>query len=237
VSDNDEVFTFHPDGSMTQGPPEFTTAEFVNDVTQTEARAVAKGDNPNRLLYVTGSLEQDVRISGKPTVELTITPHGDRGQVGVALVDYGTAVRVADDGLGNKTLETESCWGESTSYDDACYFDSVENLVSTELGVIGRGWARLTANQSNTLTVDLAYNDVVVPAGHQLGLAIFAASPEFVLSWDFRNTPYSVELGVSSLTIPVVGDIATAGNAGDLSQVPAHVPPWTLPNPAELRVP
>ena len=36
------------------------TAAFVNSPSQSEAEAVAKGDNPNRLLYVTGSLADDV---------------------------------------------------------------------------------------------------------------------------------------------------------------------------------
>ena len=42
----------------------------VHEQTRTRARrtAVAKGANPHRLLYVTGSLDQDLRISGEPTV-------------------------------------------------------------------------------------------------------------------------------------------------------------------------
>lgn len=239
ASDNDETFTFHADGSMTPGPPENGTGTFVNNPNQSEAQAITRGSNPNRLLYVTGSLEQDVRISGEPTVELTITPHGSVGQVGVALVDYGTEVRVRDDGAGNKTLDTQSCWGKSTSYDDACYFDSVENLVSTPLAVLARGWARLTGNDENRLTVDLAYNDVVIPAGHQLGLAIFAASPQWTVTLDNRATQYSLDLRTSSLTLPVVGAMSLAGNGGDLSQVPAHVPPETVPSPPppETRLP
>jgi X-Pro dipeptidyl-peptidase len=164
-------------------------------------------------------------------VQLTITPHGSSGQVGVALVDYGTQVRVRDDGEGNKTLGTQSCWGESTSYDDACYFKSVENRVSTPLAVLARGWARLNGGQSNTLTVDLAYIDVVVPKGDQLGLVLFGASPQWLVTIDGSTSQYDVDLGASSLTLPVVGSVSFAGNAGDLSQVPREVPAWVLPNP------
>ena len=89
-----------------------------------------------------------------------------------------------DNGEGNKTLSTQSCWGESTSYDDACYYDSVEDTLSTPLAVLARGWARLEGNQANTLTVDLAYNDVEIPDGHQLGLAIFGASPNWLVTLD-----------------------------------------------------
>jgi X-Pro dipeptidyl-peptidase len=232
VFDDRETLTLHADGSLTPDPPEAGTASFVNAPGQSEAEAVAKGPNPNRLLYLTGSLVDDVRITGEPTVELTITPQGAVGQVGVALVDYGTQVRVKDDGAGNLTLGTQSCWGQSTQFDDACYFDSVENQVSTPLAVVARGWARLTGNQSNALTVHLAFNDVVIPAGHQLGLAVFGSSPSWLTNLDTHATPYSVNLGLSSLSLPVVGSVSFGPNAGDLGQVPAVVPSGTLPTPS-----
>jgi X-Pro dipeptidyl-peptidase len=239
VFDNQERLTFHADGSLTSGPPETGTATFTNDPNQSEAEAIAEGDNPNRLLYLTGSLQEDVRLSGEPTVNLKITPQGAVGQVGVALVDYGTQVRVKDDGEGNKTLGTQSCWGASTSYDDSCYYDSVENQLSTSLAVLARGWARLTGDQANTVTVHLAYNDVVIPAGHQLGLAIFGASPDWLVNLDTHATPYAVDLATSSLTLPLVGSVSFGPNAGDFSQVPRRIPPGTLPTPAspEARLP
>ena len=239
VFDNRETLTFHTDGSLTPDPAESGRDGFINDPGQFEAEAVAKGPNPNRLLYLTGSLTQDVRITGQPTVKLTILPKGSVGQVGVALVDYGTQVRVRDDGEGNVTLGTQSCWGESTPYDDACYFDSVENQVSTSLAVLARGWARLTGNQPNTLTVHLAYNDVLIPAGHQLGVAIFGASPEWLVNLDNQATHYSVDLATSSLVLPLVGSVSFGPNAGDLSQVPEHVSLDTLPTrePPASRIP
>jgi X-Pro dipeptidyl-peptidase len=239
VFDRSETLTFHADGSLTPDPPENGTVEFINDPGQSEAEAVAKGPNPNRLLYLTGSLSQAVRITGESRVKLRILPQGSVGQVGVALVDYGTQVRVRDDGEGNITLGTQSCWGESTPYDDACYFDSVEDLVSTSLAVLARGWARLTGNQPNELTVHLAYNDVVIPAGHQLGVAIFGASPEWLVNLDNQATHYSVDLAKSSLVLPLVGEVSFGPNAGDLSQVPQHISLDTLPTrePPENRVP
>jgi X-Pro dipeptidyl-peptidase len=231
VANNDQVMTFHAGGSLTTGAPESGKDSFTNSPGQSEATAVAKGPNTHRLLYVTGSLGHDVRMSGDPTVDLTITPQGANGQVGVALVDYGTQVRVKDDGAGNKTLSTQSCWGDSVGYDDACYFDSVENTVSTPLAVLARGWARLTGNQPNTLTVDLAYIDVVVPAGDQLGLVIFGASPQWTVTLDTGATPYKVDLAGSSLTLPVVGSVSFGDNAGDLRQVPSRVPAGAVPDP------
>jgi len=37
---------------------------------------------------------------------------------------------------------------------------------------------------------------------------------------DHGSTPYSVDLKKSSLTLPIVGDLSVAKNAGDTSQVP-----------------
>src|SRR5262245_32006951 len=90
VFDNLETLTFHADGSMTPTPPEGGIAGFINDPNQFESEAVAQGPNPNRLLYLTGSLTQAVRITGEPRLKIRVLPRGSVGQVGVALVDYGT---------------------------------------------------------------------------------------------------------------------------------------------------
>lgn len=228
VADNQQQLTFHSDGSLTTGKADKGNDTFVNDPNQGESQAISQGNNSHRLLYVSGSLDHDVRITGQPTVDLTVTPRANVGQVGVALVDYGTQVRVPDNGSGNSTQGTESCWGESTSYDDACYRNSIEATQSTPLAVLARGWARLKGNEKNTLTVDLAYNDVVVEKGHQLGLVIFGASPDWTVTVDGSASSYSMDLAESSLTLPIVGALGAAGNAGDLSQVPLHVPQWAV---------
>ena len=228
VSDNNQKLTFHEDGSLTTGAEETGSVAFVNDPNQSESEAVAKGDNNNRLLFVSGDLEDSLRISGEPRVKLAITPDGSVGQVGVALVDYGTQVRVRDDGSGVRNLGTESCWGKSTSYDDACYIDTAEDTASFPLAVLARGWARLEGDQENMITVDLAYNDVQIEAGHQLGIVIFGASPSWLVTIDHGSTPYTVDLAKSSLILPIKGGLSTADNAGDLSQVPSVVPPGTV---------
>jgi X-Pro dipeptidyl-peptidase len=231
------TLTFHADGSMTPGPPEAGTASFTNDRSQFEDQAIAQGPNPHRLLYVSGSLEGALRISGGTTVDLTVRPHASLGQVGVALVDYGEQVRVPDNGEGNRTLATQSCWGKSTSYDDACYYDSVEDQQSEPLAVLARGWARLNGKGWHTLTVHLADNDVMVPAGHQLGLAIFAASPQWLVTLDNAATIYDVDLGTSALRLPVAKTASFGPNAGDLRQVPVHVPRGAVPAPTARGIP
>jgi hypothetical protein len=51
-------------------------------------------------------------------------------------------------------------------------------------------------------------------------VAIFGASPDWFVVLDHGSTPYTVDLAKSSLTLPIVGNLSLAPNAGDLSQVP-----------------
>jgi X-Pro dipeptidyl-peptidase len=237
AANSTQTMTFHADGSMTPAPPEAGTASFTNNPSQSEAQAIAKGPNTHRLLYVSGSLQDDLRISGGATVDLTVRTHTPLGQVGVALVDYGQQVRVPDNGEGNQTLGTQSCWGKSTSYDDACYHDSIEAHQSEPLAVLARGWARLNGSGWHTLTVDLAYNDVVVTEGHQLGLAIFAASPQWLVTLDNAASMYDMDLGASTLLLPVALAASFGPNAGDLRQVPVRVPLGAVPAPSARGIP
>jgi X-Pro dipeptidyl-peptidase len=230
----------HPqgDGELTLGRPGRTEAAFVNDPSQRESRAVTAGDNPNRLLFTSGTLKHAVRVAGAPEVTLDVTHSASTGQVGVALVDYGDADRVLAQGDGVRTLGTESCWGAATENDDACYLDVVQRRGDTPLQVIARGWARLDGAGRHQVTVDLTANDVVVQEGHQLGLVVVGASREWVVTVDREATPYSVDLRNTTLHLPVAGPLP--GFAPGTSQVPqrGELTKGTLPEPTtRLRIP
>ena len=198
------------DGGLTLGPGSKQDLSWVNNPTQTEAQAITAGNNPNRLLFTTGLLTRALRISGAPQLELEVTHHAESGigQVGVELVDYGDAERVLSENEGVLTTGTQSCWGESTSEDDACYFDVVRNMGHSLLQVLSRGWARLDNPGTHRLTIDMIPNDIIVPAGHQLGLVVVAASPDWVVTVDPANTTYVLGLRSTLLRIPAVGPVA-----------------------------
>lgn len=219
-------------GSLSLGPGSKQRLSWRNNPHQTEAAAVTGGDNPHRLLFTTGVLTRDLRISGAPQFTLEVAHSAPTGQVGVELVDYGEAVRVLPNRDGVRTTGTQSCWGASTPADDACYFDVVRHLGSTPLQVLSRGWARLDHPGLHQLTIEMIPNDIVVPAGHQLGLVIFAASPEWVVTVDAAPTPYVLNLRNSLLQIPIAGPVADFRPGP--SQVPpptAVLPPGTLARP------
>jgi X-Pro dipeptidyl-peptidase len=195
------------DGTLALGTQDRGTASYVNNSRLSETTAVALAANPNRLQFLTGSTTQDVRISGTPTVDLGVTHTAPVGQVSVMLVDYGAMDRVSATGDGALTLATESCWGAATSGDDACYKDVARRLQSTQLQVLARGWARLDGAGRHQVSVQLAANDVVVPAGHQLGLVVSGAS-NGVIAVDASAGTYSVDLRSTRLNLPVSGPMS-----------------------------
>lgn len=204
------TLTFQADGTMMLAKKDRATASYVNSPSLSEANAVKLGDDPNRLLFLTGTTRSEIRISGTPTVDLDVTHTAPVGQVSVMLVDYGQMDRVSATDEGAQTLSTQSCWGHSTEDDDACYFDVTRRIDSTTLQVVARGWARLDGAGNHDVTMDLAANDVTVPAGHQLGIVISGGS-DGVIAVDPAATTYTLGLGRSRLNLPVAGSISGFG--------------------------
>ncbi|WP_256839278.1 CocE/NonD family hydrolase [Ornithinimicrobium faecis] len=203
-----QQLNLHGDGTLVLGRKGSGTASFINSPTMREAQAVLPGDNANRLLFTSGKIKHDIRLSGTATVDLDISHSADTGQVGVALVDYGAAERVLTTGDGAMTLDTETCWGVSTPEDDACYREVAKRVDSTDLQVLARGWARLDGAGSHQVTVELAANDVTIEAGHQLGVVVVGANRGWVVTLDDDATPYEVNVRTSRLNLPMSGPMA-----------------------------
>lgn len=220
------------DGTMTLGATDGGTASYVNAPIR-EAGAVALGDNPNRLLFLTGTTQHELRVSGTPTVDLQVAHGAPVGQVSVMLVDYGEADRILSSGDGAVDLATESCWGPATDDDDACYTDVGKRIGSTELQVLARGWARLDGAGDHSVTVELAANDVVVPAGHQLGLVISGARNGMV-TVDGSAGTYTVDLTASRLNLPVSGPMSGFGPGRVTAKDTENLRPGTLPDLDQL---
>lgn len=204
-------------------------ASWLNQPNLSEANALSAGSEANRLLFATNPLDRDIRISGEAVARLRITSQVPTGQVGVMLVDYGLASRVLASGDGASTTETESCWGASVSFDDACYFGMQRNIGTTALQVLGRGWARLDGAGTRSIKVRMDPDDTVVSRGHRLGLVVVGAAPSRLRTVDTSPTSrYTIDLASSSLSIP--GTITTTpANASRSSRVAS----W-LPEPSEL---
>lgn len=223
-----QALRLHSDGTMMLGKQDRGTASYTNLGTMSENAAIALGDNANRLLFLTGTTKHELRVSGTPTVDLNVTHPSAVGQVSVMLVDYGRMDRILSTGDGAMTTTTETCWGESTAQDDACYYEMAKRIGPTELQVLARGWARLDGAGTHQVQVELQANDVVVPAGHQLGLVISGARNGVVTVDSSRNT-YTVDLSQSQLNLPVSGPMSGFGPGKLTAKDTENLSPGTLP--------
>lgn len=133
---------------------------------------------------------------------LRVTSEVPTGQVGVMLVDYGEAERVLTTGDGASTTTTETCVGQSTPADDACYFTMSRNVGTTPLQILGRGWARLDGAGTHDVAVTLDPDDAVVKKGHRLGVVIVGAANGRVRTIDTTASTYTLDLAKSRFSLP-----------------------------------
>ena len=221
------------DGTMALGKADSGTASYINTGRVSESSAVSLADNPNRLLWTTGTTKHELRISGTPTVDIAVNHSAPVGQVSVMLVDYGTMDRVSASGDGAMNLGTESCWGAETATDDACYIDVAKRVQTSNLQVLARGWMRLDGAGDHKGTVELAANDVVVPAGHQLGLVITGSNNGVIMPDTARN-PYTFDLAQTKLNLPVSGPMSGFGPGKLKVQDTENLVDGTLPTARDL---
>ncbi|HEV8174786.1 MAG TPA: Xaa-Pro dipeptidyl-peptidase [Actinoplanes sp.] len=189
------------------------------DETLSESAAVANPSTPmaGRLAFLSGPLAAPLRVAGSPSLRLRVKVDQPTTQLTARLVDYGTASRVDyDRGEGVRTLTTQSCWGASTDADDACYFDVAENVATADHAVVTRGWldaahhtslsvtTPLSPDRWYTMTVPISATDIVLPAGHVLGLILTQSDPEFDNAEDHDAT-VQIDLAGSALNLPITG--------------------------------
>jgi X-Pro dipeptidyl-peptidase len=132
------------------------------------------------------------------------------------LVDYGTAKRVSDSGEGVRTLHEESCHGQSTEDDDACYFVTEKVVDQEELEIVSRGWLdarhRDSLRQGEPMVPGESYrfrweifgDDYVFGKGHRLAIVIAGSDPDWTIP-DETHAAINVRIRRSKVTIPIVG--------------------------------
>jgi X-Pro dipeptidyl-peptidase len=197
-------------------PPAGTVRKYA-DRALSEAEAVTAPTTPRagRLVFLSGRLTGPLHISGTPSATLRVRVNRPTTHLSVRLVDYGTATRIdAFNAEGVVNLTTESCWGESTPADDACYLDTAAPTVTSDHFVITRGWkdaahhqtlkmvTPLQPDQWYTITVPIHAHDAVVPTGHNLGLVLGQSDPGYT-GLVAGDATVEVDLSGSSLRLPV----------------------------------
>ncbi|GIH02517.1 X-Pro dipeptidyl-peptidase [Rhizocola hellebori] len=183
-----------------------------------EANAVSSPttSRTGRRVYQTPVLTSAVRVAGTPTITLRVRSSKATTTLTAKLVAYGTATRVnyRASGEGISTLTTQSCWGSSSSTDDACYRDTAKVVSSAAQQVISRGWmdgqhrdsltttTAMNTSTFYTITFKLRPIDQVIAAGQRLGVVLTLSDPEFVSNHSTGAT-VTFDLAGSVLKLPI----------------------------------
>ncbi len=156
----------------------------VDDVSVPGAKLAMAAESAHRLLYATAELKEPVHLSGTARVRIRLA--------------------------SSKPAANLSVW--------------VVSLPWTEKGritdnVITRGWADpqnhaslskgepLVPGRFYDVAFDLQPDDQVIPVGARIGLMIFSSDRDFTL-WPKPGTELTLDLGGTSLELPVVGGTA-----------------------------
>ena len=208
---------------------------FTDSPNLTEAAAVADptADVAGRAVFLSGPLTKPVRVSGSPSVTLRIKVDRPTTELSARLVDYGLQHRIdyQTAGEGISTLGTQSCWGESTVVDDACYFNTVPDFTTSNVDIITRGWLDAAHHRSlrmttplvpgrwYSITVPIDATDAVFAAGHRLALVVTQSDEEYT-SPNPTGATVTIDPSVSFLRLPLTGgDTVPAGAVRPIAAV------------------
>lgn len=173
-------------GALTLAPTNNQTVEvetLIDNVNFSGAQLARNSQSQHRLLYTTPVLKNPIHISGRAKI----------------------TIRAA----ANKPAVNLSVWLVSLPWKESKTTYIYDNLIT-------RGWADLQNAQSLTsseplkpgkfyeMSFSLQPDDQIIPPGQQIGLMIFSSDKEFTL-WPEPGTELSIELGSTSLQLPVVG--------------------------------
>ena len=159
------------------------TETLIDDVSYSGMTLANNKESKHRLLYVTPKFSKDVHISGVPKITIELK--------------------------SNKPAANLSVWLVSLPWNDAKKAKITENIIT-------RGWADpqnhksiseskpLEPGKSYTVSFELQPDDQIIKAGQQIGLMIFSSDKYYTLH-PKPGTELSIDLGKTSLTLPIVG--------------------------------
>jgi X-Pro dipeptidyl-peptidase len=174
------VFTLGAASNVTES---FTDSALINPLLLYEA-----ANSDNRLMYATSPLTQSVHLSGWPSVTLRVASSKTAANLSVYLVSLPAAT------LNSATVVTRG-WAD---------LQNASALTGTKRYTSQVAGSPLVPGQFYNVTFDLQPDDQVIAAGNRLAVMIFSSDQLYTL-WPSAGTRLSVDLGASSVTLPVVG--------------------------------
>jgi X-Pro dipeptidyl-peptidase len=171
-------------GTLTINGNDSQGTETLTDNVSFPGSALAMAEWTNhRLLYLTPELQEDMHISGVAAIKIRLASSKPAANLSVWLVslpwEEGRNTRITDN------LITRG-WADPQNY---------RSLTESEPLVPGRFYE---------MTFDLQPDDQIIRKGQQIGLMIMSSDREFTL-WPQPGTELTVDLGATTITLPVVG--------------------------------
>lgn len=155
-----------------------------NDLAQAES-------SPNRLLYVTPELKEDLHISGLASISIKLASSKPAANLSVWLVSLpwntDSKAKITDN------IITRG-WADPQNY---------KSLTESE---------SLKPGKFYNLKFDFQPDDQVIKKGQQIGLMIFSSDSQFTLLPE-PGTELTIDLDATTLTLPVVGGEAALKKA------------------------
>jgi X-Pro dipeptidyl-peptidase len=191
---------FGPGGAtgsaLTTTDPGQVTESFADDPETSASELVATAESTHRLRYETGPLDSAVHVSGRVVPSLSLS-FDDPTVVSAALVEY------RDDGADIVTRGWADPLNRPTYHEfdtPLAYRESLRESAPLETGE----WVRVE--------FPLQATDHVFDAGSRIGVVVYGSDRAYTLHVP-GNRDVTVELGESSVGLPVVGGQSALSDA------------------------
>jgi X-Pro dipeptidyl-peptidase len=210
-----------------KGAKETLTFTDTRSMSRTAAMAGLTDPSPNKVVFMSDELTEDMRMSGIPSVQITASSNRSDTNFGAVLVDLGEDTRVDwARGEGVTTGDVEDCWGVSSTLDDACYKQVSKRTVTADREMVSQGiidgenlYARSSATplvpgQEYVVNFDMTPDDYVFKAGHRVAIVILGSYSGYSSTAEAERSEITVNVNKSRITLPVVGGQQAAREAG-----------------------
>jgi X-Pro dipeptidyl-peptidase len=180
-------------------------------------------------VYVTPVLDQDVRISGTPELDVRFTSSSETALLSAMIVDYGEAETVTVEGMTPLELVEASCDPEDLAEYTGCATPQEVSVEITPQRVLAWGHvdgknhvdlrrgSALEPGEDYRIQWETQPVEHVIPAGHRIGLVLtgnYRASPSSnspAVDGAAIGAQVTVLLDQSRLHLPVVGGASVLG--------------------------
>jgi X-Pro dipeptidyl-peptidase len=214
-------------GTLSLNPPQGNPTQSFTDPSNTyESQAIKIGDptgaRSGRLVYVSEPLNEPLRLSGTPSLEVRMSTNTTSALLSAMIVDYGPGPTFSFASKEPLELVAESCEPEDLINRTGCATPLEATMSITAERVLA--WGHVDVKNmpdlrvSKDLTPGKKYNvrwetlptEHIIPAGHRIGLVLtgnYNPSPTDVRparDTVARGGTVTIDLHGSKLTLPIV---------------------------------